>query len=136
MSVVRSFVTNPRLIARPGLHPFGGNHDVDVAGIRHQRHDRLTAVGGIASRKEFQVINCRAGALRDAGYRCCLHEVAGAPGRHDEPIGDDAAALAAQSRNRQCDGPRAPQASTRMTAERSRAMNRSHGVGFTMTSAR
>ena len=41
ISVVRSGVISPRWIARPGLHQFGRDHDVDVARHRHQRQHRL-----------------------------------------------------------------------------------------------
>ena len=63
-----------------GFHPFRGDHDVDVAGIRHQRHHRFLALRGVGARKELHVINGGARALRDAGHRCCLDEVAGSAG--------------------------------------------------------
>ena len=56
-----------------GLHEFGGDHDVDVAGRRHQRQDRLAAV---ARRHHLDVVDRGAGALGDAGHRGRLRDPA------------------------------------------------------------
>ena len=78
ISVVRSGVTMPRWMARAGLHQFGGDDDVDVSGHRHQRQDRRRpAACGRALGKQLEVIDRRAGALRDARHRGrfarCIH---------------------------------------------------------------
>ena len=73
ISVVRSGVTRPRRIDAAGLHELRGHHDVDVAGRRHQRQDRLAAV---QRRHHLDVIDRGAGALGDAGHRGRLRDPA------------------------------------------------------------
>ena len=61
------------------------------------------ARSGRGARKELQIINRRAGALRHAGHGRGLREVIFRLGDLDEPIGEHSAALPAQRRNRQFD---------------------------------
>ena len=56
-----------------GLHQLRGQHDVDVAWRRHQREHRI---GAVARRRHLDVVDRRAGALRDAGHGSRLRRVA------------------------------------------------------------
>jgi len=76
----------------PGLHQFGGEHDVDIARRGHQRqHRRAAVLGG----QHLDVIDGRAGPLRDAGHQSRLRAPAAGFGERDDPVGQHAAALPA-----------------------------------------
>ncbi len=82
----------------PGLHEFRRKHDIDVARRRHQREDGRA----FAFRNHLDIVDRRAGALRDARHRGRLRIPAVPLGEVDDPVSDDAAALARRPR-----GPRA-----------------------------
>ena len=67
---------------------------------------RPAAVGG-GLRKELEVIDRGAGALRDARHGGRLRQVTLGLGDPDQPIGEHAATLAAQGGDGQLDRPRA-----------------------------
>ena len=88
----------------PALHQLGREDDVDVARQRHERQHRLGAVAlGVALRIELDVVDRRAGALGDAGHRRRLREPAVRLAEVDDPVGEDAAALAAHGQDRDLD---------------------------------
>ncbi len=88
-----------------GFHQLGGEHDVDVARHRHQRQHRRAArrLRG-RFRKQFDVIDGGAGALRDARHGGRLGEIPAVLGKIDDPVGKHAAALAAERNH--CNGDR------------------------------
>ncbi len=80
-----------------GLEQLGGDDDVDVAGTRVEAENRaISGEGGIGRRKDLDIVGGGAGALRDAGDRGALHRQIGRLRGGDQPIGQDAAALAAE----------------------------------------
>ena len=75
MSVVRSGVHQAALNRAAGLGQLGGDDAIDIARDRHQRHDRLASGRSAARpRKELEVVDRRAGALRHTGHRGRLRE--------------------------------------------------------------
>ena len=66
ISVVRSGVTKPFGAGAARFGEFGRDHQVDVAGLRIERHHRLGLAGLELIAEHFDVIGRRAGALRDA----------------------------------------------------------------------
>ena len=137
------------------LHQFGGEHHVDVAGNRHQGEHRF-APGGLRGRfgKQLHVVEGGAGALRHARHRGRLREIVAMLRKIDDPVGEHATALAAESNHGDSDGPHLGdlcvrilrQATARcrsirrcnqpMTAPRTVCFNRSHSVGLAMIEAR
>jgi len=80
-----------------GFHQLGGEHHVDIARHRQQAEHGLAprrARGRL--RKQLDIIDRCAGALRDAGNRGCLREKAAMLREIDNPIRKHAAAFAAQ----------------------------------------
>ena len=87
----------PVLHRAAGLEQLGGDHEVDVAGGGREREHRAPRAERVPLRRiELDVVSRRAGALRDAGDRGALHRVAGRGRRGDEPVGEHAAAFAAE----------------------------------------
>jgi hypothetical protein len=82
-----------------GFHHFGGDQNVDVAGGRHQREHRSP----VSRRRHLDVVDRGAGALGHARHRRRLHRVAVAMGGVLDPVGQHAAALAADGHDRQLD---------------------------------
>ena len=141
------------------FHQLGGEHDVDIAWDRHQREHRRAACR-LRGRfgEQFDVIDGGAGALRDARHRGRLREIPAMLGEIDDPVGEHAAALAAERDHRNRDRPHrgdlrlrlgihlCRQAAVRrpsmrrcsqpITAPRILLLVRSHGVGFAMIEAR
>ena len=87
------------------LEQLGGEHDVDVAGGRRKRHDRapLAQFGG-AGGVDLEVVGGRTGALRDARDRGALHRVALRRRCSEDPVGEHAAAFAAEGGNQHGEG--------------------------------
>ena len=86
------------------FHQLGGEDDVDVARHRHQRqHRRQAGRFGVGAREQLDVVDRRAGALGDARHRGRLGEVAVLLGELDDPVREDAAALAADGEDRDLD---------------------------------
>ena len=86
------------------FHQLGADHDVDLAGHRHQRKHRTQPGRRILRRRQgLDIVDRRAGALRDARHRGRLRGPALALAQRDDPVGQHAAALAAhrQDRDRQ-----------------------------------
>jgi hypothetical protein len=122
ISVVRSGVTRPRWTAARRFHQLGGEDDVDVARHRHQRqHRRQAGRLGVGAREQLDVVDRRAGALRDAGHRGRLAQVAVLLGELDDPVGQDAAAFAADGEDRDLDGLGGHGAALRTRSERAGA---------------
>ena len=130
--------------ATSGFQQFARQHDVDIADAGCERQHRLLAAqlaGG--HRHDLDVIGGCAGALCDARDRGRLHrEAALRCGRYD-PVGEHAAALAAERGDQDGDGlglgharASARGLSQPMTARRTRCSVRSHQFGLRMTSAR
>ncbi len=96
-----------------GFHQLGGEHDVDVARHRHQRQHRRAArrLRG-RFRKQFDVIDGGAGALRDARHGGRLGEIPAVLGKIDDPVGKHAAALAAERNH--CNGDRPHRGDSRL----------------------
>ena len=128
------------------LEHLGGEHEVDAAGARIEREERpAPAERRIRRRKNLDIVGCGAGALRDAGDRGRLHRQVGAHRRIDDPIGEHAAALAAQGGDKDGDRARsmplaraAPEAGCSQAMNRPRivASKRSQAFGFCTMSAR
>ena len=88
----------------PGLQQFARDRDVDVADAGIERQHRLAAVQrGGGRRHDLDIIGGRAGALRDAGDRGALHREAALFRRLDDPVGQHAAAFAAERGDQQGD---------------------------------
>ncbi len=88
-----------------GFHQFGGEHDVDVSRHGQQaKHGLAPCDPRGCLRKQLDVIDRRAGTLRDARNRGRLREIAAMLCEIDDPVSEHAAALAAQRHN--CDGDR------------------------------
>ena len=91
----------PALDRAPGLHQFGGEHDVDVAGTG------ISASTGsrpsLPLRKQLHVVDRGTRALGDAGHRGLLRDLARGLGQIDHPVGEHAAALAAHGEHRDAD---------------------------------
>ena len=124
-----------------GLQQFGTHQRVERARHRHEAEHRPASAGRcLRLRAELEVVGGRAGALRHAGDRRALRRMAGTDGHVDQPLRQHAAALAAQRANQQ--GERAARVhrhagtSTRRTAPRMPAINRSYQRGWVTTSAR
>ncbi len=132
----------------PGLEQLGGDGDVDVAGTGIEAENRpAPGEHGIRRRKDLDIIGRRAGALRDARDRGTLH---GEVGRHrsgDQPVRQNAAALAAESADqdgkrprrheRACDGASPPRRrSAAIARSRQPAIARSNQLAFCTMSAR
>jgi hypothetical protein len=99
MRVVRD-VTSPLSMARRR------DQYVHISRIRHQGEHRTPPVGGQGAQgEEFKVVNRRARALGDTGNGSGLHQVAGAATNIHQPVRYHPAALSAQRRNRDSDGP-------------------------------
>ena len=124
-----------------GFHQFRRDDDIDVARRRHQCQHRLAAVQVLFG-KQLDIVDGRTGALRDAGHRGRLREIAIALRQSDEPVGQHATALAAKRQDRDRDALRGPSkglprraALARrwkkpITRARSHAPNRSQRVGL------
>ena len=129
-----------------GLEHFGRQHQIDAARARIKRHQRLApAQRGISDGEDLDIISGGAGALRHAGDRGRLDRQIGAHRRIDDPVGEHAAALAAERGDQDRDrllahGPAAAGAlrccSQEITAPRTRSSTRSHAFGFCTISAR
>jgi hypothetical protein len=134
-----------------GFQQLARHHDVDVADARRQRQHRAQCAElAPGHREHFDVIGGGAGALGDAGDRGALHRQAAARRCRDDPIGEHAAAFAAERRDQQGDGARghgtflrahaglsrAAPPTKPMTRRRSAATMRSHRVGLRISSAR
>jgi hypothetical protein len=132
----------------PGLHQLGGDHHVEFARHRRQRQHRLRAGRDCLARKQLQVIDSGAGALRHARHGGRLRHEAVVLRQVDQPVGQDAAALAAHGEQRDRDGTRLCHAaspsrresmracSQPITLPRTRCLKRSQRVGLLMISAR
>jgi hypothetical protein len=122
----------------PGLDQLGGDHHVDVAGARRQREHRLAAAQLVVLRRvDLEVVGGGAGALRDAGNRGALRRVASPGGGIHQPVGHDAAALAAEGGDQDRDRPLGQtHANIPCSEARIPANARSHHDGFCTTSAR
>ena len=82
--------------ARP-FHQFARQHDVDVAAARGQRqHGASAGERRRGHRQDLDVIGGGASALRDPGDRGALHWKALCGRRRHDPVGQHAAALAAE----------------------------------------
>ena len=92
----------PTLQRASGFHQFGGDDDVDLAGEGHQREHRDATVGH--GREDLDVIDRRAGALRDARHGRRLRGPAGVFREIDDPVGEHAAAFAAHGKDGDVDG--------------------------------
>ncbi len=136
----------PSLHRAAGFHQLGGQHDVDVARQRHQRQHRLAAIGlRTCCRVELDVVDGGAGALRHAGHRGGLGDVAVVLAEVDDPVGQHAAAFAAHGEDRDLDGLcgvhavqkarrsrrfASPRCIQPMTEERTRSRKRSQAPGL------
>ena len=90
-----------------GLEQLGSDHEVDIAGRGRQREYRAPRPECIPlGREELDVVRGCAGALRYAGDRGALHRVAGRGRCGDQPVGEHAAALAAERSDEHRDRPR------------------------------
>ena len=90
-----------------GLEQFARHRDVDVADAgRERQHRALAAELARGDRENLDVIGGGAGALGDAGDRGALHREAGLGRRRHDPVGQHAAAFAAERGDQQGDGPR------------------------------
>ena len=79
------------------LHPFSRNHDVNIGFYWAKGKDGLaTRIG-----KHFDIIDSSPGSLSDAGYRSCLNRIAIGLSQIDNPICQNATALATNSHDRQ-----------------------------------
>jgi hypothetical protein len=72
-----------------------GKHDIHPPGDRHQREHRLQPLRGRRV-EEFDVVAGGSRALRHARHRGGLHRQPGAQRRIDDPLGEHAAAFAAE----------------------------------------
>ena len=87
-----------------GFQQFARHRDVDVADAGGERQHRpLAAQVTRKNRKDLDVISGGAGALRDAGDRGALHRISGLFGGADDPVGQHAAAFAAERGDQQGD---------------------------------
>ncbi len=83
-----------------GFHQLGGDQHVHVARRGDQRQHRRGAGGlGRGAREQLQVVDGGAGALRHAGHRGGLRDVAVGLAQGDDPVGEHAAALAAHGQD-------------------------------------
>ncbi len=129
------------------LEQLAADQQVDAAGHGIQAEHGPTAVElALGSWKDLHVVGRRAGALRDAGDRRGLHCVAAGARGVDQPVGQHAAAFAAEraQQDRQClvdpcsrgrahaDAPSSARRSGARTASTSRSCQR----GFFTSSAR
>ncbi len=124
----------------PGLDHLRGEHDIDAAGAGIKREQRPPpAQRRVGLGKDLDVIGGGAGALRHARDRGRLHRQVGAHRRIDQPVGEHAAAFAAQGGDEDRGRARAHgialaagaarRCSQAMTAPRRRSSQRSQGVG-------
>ena len=81
------------------LHPFCGNHDIDIGLGRAKGKDGLAA----CICQHFYVIDRRPGALGNAGDRGCLDGIAVGFCQIDNPVCQHTAALPADRHDRQLD---------------------------------
>ena len=79
-----------------GLHELRRHHHVDIARRRHEREDGRDAV---PRRQRLDVVDRRAGALRDARHGCRLRRPPNMLGDLDDPVRQHSAALAAHGEN-------------------------------------
>ncbi len=80
-----------------GLHELARHHDVDVAAAGRQgQHRPLVAERGQRHRHDLDVVGGGARALRDARDRRALDRISLQRRRRDDPVGQHAAALAAE----------------------------------------
>ena len=88
-----------------GFEQFARHRDVDVADAgRERQHRPLAAELAGVHRENLDVIGGGAGALRDAGDRRALHRKTGLGRRRHDPVGQHAAAFAAERGDQQGDG--------------------------------
>src|SRR5487761_143444 len=118
--------------------PEGGWGYFDISGDRHEGHDRLAPSPlRRRPREEFQIVDRCARALRDTGHGRRLREITLGLGDLDEPVGEHAAALAAERRDAKLDRAQRHRAKRRrlrslrrcsapITVARIRASSRSH----------
>ena len=92
-----------------------------AAAARWVAFDMAAIALGLRAREQLDVVDRRAGALRDAGHRGRLRKVAVAFGELDDPVGQDAAAFAADSEDRDLDGLGGHGAALRTRSERAGA---------------
>ena len=102
-----------------GLHELRRHHHIDIARRRHEREDGRDAV---SRRQRLDVVDRRAGALRDARHGCRLRRPPHMLGDLDDPVRQHPAALPAHGENG--DG------------ERLVERDRRHGLGRLHSSAR
>ena len=102
MSVVRSLLTSPRWMARPASTSSEATTQSTspATGMSAMTGSRPSSLGARA-RKELQVIDRSAGALRDPGHGGALDDVAARFGDLDEPVGQHPATLPAEGGDRQ-----------------------------------
>ena len=103
------------------LHQLGRHHDINVAGRRHQREDRL---GARSDRRHFDIVDRRASPLRDARHRGGLRGPTLSLSERDDPIGENASALSAHRENGDRDSLRATRCSFGRMRRRSSATAR------------
>ena len=85
-----------------GFQQFARHRDVDVADAgRERQHRALAAELARGDRKNLDVIGGGAGALGDAGDRGRLHRETGIGRRRHDPVGQHAAAFAAERGDQQ-----------------------------------
>ena len=102
ISVVRSGVISPRLIAGPAS--ISSDDDIDIARHRHQRQHRLVRrIDDSGARIDFEIVDRRAGALRDTRHGGELREIVIALGKIDDPVGEHATAFATHREDRDGD---------------------------------
>ena len=86
-----------------GFRQFGCDHQIDVAGLRIERHHGLWLAGLQLLAKHLDVVGRCAGALRDAGNRCRLANQILVTRCGQNPVGHDTATLTAKCGNQNGD---------------------------------